>query len=152
MIRRPPRSTLFPYTTLFRSLALQGILSYVRGHAYHFLPRSGRPAKADVLTDRVAPCKRDSRKRPVNYGYPGSIRSIAVAKSAALDQRSPHQVKIVAADPGDRDGLRWLEVFTPLDVQRQRCVTRVAQRIALCQRRISPAGQVAHPFERGLEK
>src|SRR5258708_24384406 len=24
MIRRPPRSTLFPYTTLFRSLALNG--------------------------------------------------------------------------------------------------------------------------------
>src|SRR2546425_7333829 len=24
MIRRPPRSTLFPYTTLFRSLAMQG--------------------------------------------------------------------------------------------------------------------------------
>src|SRR2546430_10838334 len=25
MIRRPPRSTLFPYTTLFRSVALPGI-------------------------------------------------------------------------------------------------------------------------------
>src|SRR3712207_8012433 len=25
MIRRPPRSTLFPYTTLFRSLALQQV-------------------------------------------------------------------------------------------------------------------------------
>src|SRR2546430_8113558 len=25
MIRRPPRSTLFPYTTLFRSLVLRGI-------------------------------------------------------------------------------------------------------------------------------
>src|SRR5690242_21632597 len=25
MIRRPPRSTLFPYTTLFRSLALLGV-------------------------------------------------------------------------------------------------------------------------------
>src|SRR5260370_26867661 len=25
MIRRPPRSTLFPYTTLFRSEALQGL-------------------------------------------------------------------------------------------------------------------------------
>src|SRR3712207_9236583 len=29
MVRRPPRSTLFPYTTLFRSaLALQGLGSY----------------------------------------------------------------------------------------------------------------------------
>src|SRR2546422_5985271 len=28
MIRRPPRSTLFPYTTLFRSLFTKGILRY----------------------------------------------------------------------------------------------------------------------------
>src|SRR5260370_11317241 len=27
MIRRPPRSTLFPYTTLFRSLAVVGVLA-----------------------------------------------------------------------------------------------------------------------------
>src|SRR3712207_7274414 len=27
MIRRPPRSTLFPYTTLFRSAAVDGILN-----------------------------------------------------------------------------------------------------------------------------
>src|SRR5205809_6194761 len=27
MIRRPPRSTLFPYTTLFRSLVLERVLS-----------------------------------------------------------------------------------------------------------------------------
>src|SRR3989442_6406432 len=26
MIRRPPRSTLFPYTTLFRSLVLRGMM------------------------------------------------------------------------------------------------------------------------------
>src|SRR3712207_8826085 len=29
MIRRPPRSTLFPYTTLFRSVALPGIAEAV---------------------------------------------------------------------------------------------------------------------------
>src|SRR3989441_5218669 len=28
MIRRPPRSTLFPYTTLFRSLLVLGVLAY----------------------------------------------------------------------------------------------------------------------------
>src|SRR3712207_8074489 len=32
MIRRPPRSTLFPYTTLFRSKARVG--SYVRGQGH----------------------------------------------------------------------------------------------------------------------
>src|SRR3712207_9339115 len=33
MIRRPPRSTLFPYTTLFRSLKLKEI-SYIATDAY----------------------------------------------------------------------------------------------------------------------
>src|SRR2546429_6649142 len=28
MIRRPPRSTLFPYTTLFRSLQADGLLAF----------------------------------------------------------------------------------------------------------------------------
>src|SRR3712207_7565915 len=32
MIRRPPRSTLFPYTTLFRSLPLQAVPAE-RGHS-----------------------------------------------------------------------------------------------------------------------
>src|SRR5438094_5805274 len=27
MLRRPPRSTLFPYTTLFRSLAINGVFT-----------------------------------------------------------------------------------------------------------------------------
>src|SRR5687768_17924164 len=36
MIRRPPRSTLFPYTTLFRSLRLGGGAGVVRGVALLF--------------------------------------------------------------------------------------------------------------------
>src|SRR2546421_7199130 len=44
MIRRPPRSTLFPYTTLFRSLALLG------GGSYDSLaPLGGRGAAEDRL-------------------------------------------------------------------------------------------------------
>src|SRR5256885_11459578 len=31
MIRRPPRSTLFPYTTLFRSLIVQVVVGRARG-------------------------------------------------------------------------------------------------------------------------
>src|SRR2546426_7441061 len=43
MIRRPPRSTLFPYTTLFRSpnLILPG---ENHGHRAHRLERAGRQA------------------------------------------------------------------------------------------------------------
>src|SRR5258707_11094349 len=35
MIRRPPRSTLFPYTTLFRSLCLEGGSRNVSGGGVH---------------------------------------------------------------------------------------------------------------------
>src|SRR5256885_10832389 len=52
MIRRPPRSTLFPYTTLFRSLEGEG-------DVWHFTdtPKQGRrsfsyDAASDLFTDR----------------------------------------------------------------------------------------------------
>src|SRR3712207_7680312 len=50
MIRRPPRSTLFPYTTLFRSLDL-GIAAA--------LPAG--PAADGVAPDGLSPARRDTR-------------------------------------------------------------------------------------------
>src|SRR5256885_10083726 len=46
MIRRPPRSTLFPYTTLFRSLALPPVDRHTQGnhgraHVSHHHPGTG---------------------------------------------------------------------------------------------------------------
>src|SRR6266550_6785567 len=53
MIRRPPRSTLFPYTTLFRSLSRRA-----RGSG------TGRPAPARRTPRRTAPaCARRRRDR-----------------------------------------------------------------------------------------
>src|SRR5687767_15624812 len=42
MIRRPPRSTLFPYTTLFRSVRAARDLPAIVREAF-YLARSGRP-------------------------------------------------------------------------------------------------------------
>src|SRR5256885_5282242 len=42
MIRRPPRSTLFPYTTLFRSLMLGVIVGADDNHERDFLTRIRR--------------------------------------------------------------------------------------------------------------
>src|SRR3712207_8184118 len=41
MIRRPPRSTLFPYTTLFRSLVVAGVVD--AQHAVAGQPTAQRP-------------------------------------------------------------------------------------------------------------
>src|SRR5258706_619450 len=55
MIRRPPRSTLFPYTTLFRSL-LQICLAHFLGRVLHGLDdvhvaRAAAQVPADGLAD-----------------------------------------------------------------------------------------------------
>src|SRR5438477_7281858 len=55
MIRRPPRSTLFPYTTLFRSRRLDRLAA----HAHHLrlgahlALRSGRPSPRDRKSTRL---------------------------------------------------------------------------------------------------
>src|SRR2546425_8449860 len=60
MIRRPPRSTLFPYTTLFRSLHLRGVHGAVgirrdRSEVDSFAgePLCDRTAFLDRLADRL---------------------------------------------------------------------------------------------------
>src|SRR5436309_10002839 len=55
MIRRPPRSTLFPYTTLFRSQSLPGY----RRHAEPEYRESTRP-------------QHDDGQQPVDSRYSGS--------------------------------------------------------------------------------
>src|SRR6266700_7201165 len=48
MIRRPPRSTLFPYTTLFRSHRIQALAALHcthRAQAIELGARAGRPPK-----------------------------------------------------------------------------------------------------------
>src|SRR5438552_14825902 len=59
MIRRPPRSTLFPYTTLFRSLGIpMGVLNprygpaALRGHGPHQNDRALRPSSVNRARKR----------------------------------------------------------------------------------------------------
>src|SRR5438552_13934572 len=73
--RRPPRSTLFPYTTLFRSLA-------VRDHGREHHRQRNR---ATVFQERQAPrqlvLERHGRRPPHPYGLKNSLISGAVAAS-----------------------------------------------------------------------
>src|SRR5256885_7919423 len=60
MIRRPPRSTLFPYTTLFRSIStIQRLYSMLRGDP----EPDPDPGAADGAEDGVVP------REPVAVGY-----------------------------------------------------------------------------------
>src|SRR2546430_16374393 len=74
MIRRPPRSTLFPYTTLFRS---------PRGNARTDLLVPFRRSAADLLTEWRALGVRDDVSHVVRVGG--------------------RPVTVIGAMPGDRD-------------------------------------------------
>src|SRR2546422_2183364 len=57
MIRRPPRSTLFPYTTLFRSHDLGNLAHVAQAHELPGLARVGRhedPPAIDHVVARIA--------------------------------------------------------------------------------------------------
>src|ERR1035441_2484641 len=67
MIRRPPRSTLFPYTTLFRShrtAAREGARERARltdCRPHHTLLRSAEEVPDDFKFDLVGACRTDRR-------------------------------------------------------------------------------------------
>src|SRR5207248_11134791 len=61
MIRRPPRSTLFPYTTLFRSLGSRGTRAAIRVH-----PDSGRNGRIGETRDRKS-TRLNSSHRTISY-------------------------------------------------------------------------------------
>src|SRR2546430_3922724 len=82
MIRRPPRSTLFPYTTLFRSVLLRS----GRKHGHSQTPSAGREQSRGTdhsdlgmssWTDRMPPLG----KKRTGFGphpeseHPGQMRS-----------------------------------------------------------------------------
>src|SRR5687768_17968488 len=54
MIRRPPRSTLFPYTTLFRSLGLRSLMCGRR-------PVSDGVGRAQAFRERIHHHQREGR-------------------------------------------------------------------------------------------
>src|SRR5256884_6664513 len=68
MIRRPPRSTLFPYTTLFRSPALESSTSKPCGH-----PRNSRSSQRRERKRLVLPlaATRVPRRSLVSSKSPG---------------------------------------------------------------------------------
>src|SRR2546429_9797012 len=74
MIRRPPRSTLFPYTTLFRSLQdrrLAYVSRYALGRDYHKTLRRALATLAAELQQRIGP-----------FGYRGCVDTAPVLEKA----------------------------------------------------------------------
>src|SRR2546422_8817755 len=81
MIRRPPRSTLFPYTTLFRSRCHHDARHFHLRASGH---RRGRARGGDVPPDRHSAALR--RTAPV-LGHRAASRSLLAAGGPARGRR-----------------------------------------------------------------
>src|SRR2546430_10260337 len=86
MIRRPPRSTLFPYTTLFRSLVLVPILDL--GVVLH--PEPGRPDVEAV--DAVDPVHRrlDHVRQERGWRHVGGAIGVLVDRRQVAARNAAH--------------------------------------------------------------
>src|SRR2546430_15559029 len=105
MIRRPPRSTLFPYTTLFRSLARGGSAAPPRRRA-RFLQQRDRADAGRGVPPLRAGGRRAARARPCVaqrfYGHPGSVRTGAARRAVGRPGRAATLGEPAAARAGAR--------------------------------------------------
>src|SRR2546430_16667391 len=90
MIRRPPRSTLFPYTTLFRSLPEAGLKVSRTGDDFQTAYPAGQGARFGV---------REIDGKPVAYVMGGDLRPEDL-------RRAPAQSAALSAEKGDRKSTR----------------------------------------------
>src|SRR5260370_21210188 len=83
MIRRPPRSTLFPYTTLFRSVHPAG------------MNRPGNPASSvrDKIRAVIYPSSRSFSPRPETNWAPHNPQNLNSAQRVADGPDSPARVR-----------------------------------------------------------
>src|SRR3989442_11971377 len=75
MIRRPPRSTLFPYTTLFRSHTEPYELEYRDGHWYFTAYVRDLNTFIDYRVDRIRP---GTLRKDKDHYYPGIRQRLGV--------------------------------------------------------------------------
>src|SRR5256886_15464142 len=97
MIRRPPRSTLFPYTTLFRSLKKLAILhlntDWGRTSRDHFANAAKEFGAEVVISEGYIPDERDFRSTLVRArdANPDGLILISYYSDGALIARQARQ-------------------------------------------------------------
>src|SRR3989441_13123272 len=100
MIRRPPRSTLFPYTTLFRSRLPRGTPA-IRSRAVQRISRAPRPCGQDPLPDG-ATLRGLSAALRSPAPRPGALTAWPPGVVGERPGRGPSETRSVWALPGAR--------------------------------------------------
>src|SRR5256885_12796350 len=94
MIRRPPRSTLFPYTTLFRSAV---ILRAVGEYAPEHVTRLAKLKKADIASEA-------ERLADGTGWMPAIFKAIGsqgAAQEEGPEQDAPEDAEVMADEPAE---------------------------------------------------
>src|SRR2546425_8927756 len=95
MIRRPPRSTLFPYTTLFRSISSNVPLTALRSRPLcrapgRRLPAPRPQARGLVARDRLRTDARVRRVLPRSEEHTSELQSLAyLVCRLLLEKKNP---------------------------------------------------------------
>src|SRR2546427_8545229 len=102
MIRRPPRSTLFPYTTLFRSLVASGAQLQLIEGLERFAYDWGVRASARTPSDRISVIAIDRKSTRLNSSH--SQISYAVF---CLKKKKKHKKIILSVSNSSYDVHQW---------------------------------------------
>src|SRR2546422_3446490 len=76
MIRRPPRSTLFPYTTLFRSHRLDiltGLSFALKGQRKAPMPKGWEPIEAKLVASANGEIRARAQALSLTFGSAGAL-------------------------------------------------------------------------------
>src|SRR6266511_6494919 len=128
MIRRPPRSTLFPYTTLFRSRWALARTRDIAGRS--------RPRAPPVRSHR-------SRRRRAASADPTVPASLAAGRPGRLPRRALGSLESAAAGFGAAggDGVRFRLEAVRQRVERGRFAEAAGQR--LCEKPVREIGRAS---------
>src|SRR5256885_16941401 len=88
MIRRPPRSTLFPYTTLFRSARVHPVLEVVGQHVEERVEHEPEAREDEQVGPHVGLDDLHDRLAPQALLRDGARRLVALPLQALGDRKS----------------------------------------------------------------
>src|SRR5256885_14710948 len=102
MIRRPPRSTLFPYTTLFRSRVAEALVQFravmvpVFQQVIQLADRYGLHAYLTAIENAALREKLELQLQSSNMGEDDLLRLRAVLQTGSLPPEEPEFAEAVA--------------------------------------------------------
>src|SRR2546426_2619757 len=140
MIRRPPRSTLFPYTTLFRSFSRDDAVASV---AVFELPNGNRMLRIDGKTDAsLSPKERTTQLLTAHiplalHPRPERVALIGLGSGMTLAScltHSPKQVDCIEISPAVVSASRLFDLATGAPLKDPRVRLRVGDARAVLKR------------------